>query len=510
MNFFFRNKDDGTFKHLDFHYLENKNSDGTYVGGTSNSEEEDENNNNPNNSNRGAVAKQDLNPSDLHEAEVVHEVLVKLASRDAIRAKGAGENFTDQERDWIHMDKILNPEVYGLHKLADDVMNRDVRGDLSFNAVIPNRQLVEGGFIAPVDVNSDSHQRARRDPLAKKDPAMDGNIYQEQRWKYEDGEVVFENVWQCPFTRNQLITIRNMNDLNNATDDELRARRLLDKFYVSDNETIMGHARLRTMMNISKKITNFMADSSKEAILDDKHTRQERALIRGERAIVTDAEAFETAKELAELKAKMASEDGTNINRVWGGWDSVHPASGGEDSQSAYFLKSAFDPSRDHPASYGLHDDAYWIQKADALRALNGDVITKSLPQTASELQELSMATVKAAPGKAPAHQFDVHENDPSSDYMICDNTRELALMEVRRLKGKIVLLAIPEPLSIFTIQDSVLSARQSRAHKFDLPDRDDARILDITVSIVFQGNFADKGKRVLNEDCSDWIEWID
>ena len=41
MNFFFRNKDDGTFKHLDYHYLENKNSDGSYVGDTSNSEEED-------------------------------------------------------------------------------------------------------------------------------------------------------------------------------------------------------------------------------------------------------------------------------------------------------------------------------------------------------------------------------------------------------------------------------------------------------------------------------------
>ena len=128
---------------------------------------------------------------------------------------------------------------------------------------------------------------------------MDGNLYQEQRWKYEDGEVVFEHVWQCPFTAAQLYEIRNRENLNDATEDDMKARRLLDKFYVSQNETIMGHARLRTMMRISKKITGFLADSSKEALLNDKHTRQTRALLRGEDAVESEEEAAETAKNLA-------------------------------------------------------------------------------------------------------------------------------------------------------------------------------------------------------------------
>ena len=63
------------------------------------------------------------------------------------------------------------------------------------------------------------------------------------------------------------------------------------------------------------------------------------------------------------------------------------------------------------------------------------------------------MTALTSDPGKIP-NRFDIHENDPSSDYLIADSANELALMEVRRIKGKIVLLAVPDPLTIFEVNN--------------------------------------------------------
>jgi len=201
--------------------------------------------------------------------------------------------------------------------------------------------------------------------------------------------------------------------------------------------------------------------------------------------------------ELIALKQHLSTQDASTIQRIWGPWDQVHPASGGVESQTGFFLRSAFDPSRDHPASYGLHDE-----KEDDLSLLHDSLSSGSsaskLPEGA-ELQKLSMKTLTALPGanKKKPGQFDVHENDPNSAWLIADSPHELALMEVRRCKGKICLLALTDPLIVFSEKDLHLNSRQSRAHRFELPDRDDARVLEITVTIVFQGNFANKGYKL-------------
>lgn len=36
----------------------------------------------------------------------------------------------------------------------------------------------------------------------------DGDMYQEMRWRYENGEVVFDDYWKCPYTREQLFHIQ--------------------------------------------------------------------------------------------------------------------------------------------------------------------------------------------------------------------------------------------------------------------------------------------------------------
>jgi len=481
LNFYWRNKDDAFFRNKDFLYQE----DGDLEAATEDLDDDD-------------PKEIQVKPSDMHEAEVVHDVLCKLARRDRVRGKGAGDSYTQNEADWQYMDKILNPEVYNIHHREDDIAQRPVVKDLTFNAVYMQTMTNEGSKVTPIDPESKSHQKSRHNPLTAKDPAFDGNLFQESRYRYEDGEKVFDDTWRCPFNREELLAIRAMPDLNHCTDDELRARRLLDVYYVSENESIMGNSRLRTMYSVTKRISNFLTDSDKEAQLEAKAKRIERAVLRGvpdePRSKEDEEESVRNREELAEIQKRMATEDGSDINRIWGSWDQVHPASGGIGSQTSYFLKSAFDPSRDHPANYGLHDEAHWL-RANAQRT-NSGLGSHALPDNPSELQELSLKAVSALPGSAPA-TFDVHENDPSSDYLICDNLRELALMEVRRVKGKIVLLANPEPLVVFETKEATLQSRQSRSHRFEIPNRDEQKCLDITVSIVFQGNFANKGYKL-------------
>jgi len=481
LNFYWRAKDDSFFRQKDFMYQENGEEE-TVI------EDQDDD-----------PKEVQVKPSDMHEAEVVHDVLCKLARRDRVRGKGAGDSYTQSEADWQFIDKILNPEIYNIHHREDDIAHRPVVKDLTFNAVYMQNMTNDGSKVTPVDPESKSHQKTKHNPLTAKDPAFDGNLFQESRYRYEDGEKVFDDTWRCPFTREELLAIRALSDLNHCSEDELRARRLLDVYYVSENESIMGNARLKSMYSVTKRISNFIVDSEKEAKLEAKAKRIERAVLRGvpdePQSKEDEEESQRDREELAEIQKRMATEDGSDINRIWGSWDQVHPASGGIDSQTSYFLKSAFDASRDHPANYGLHDEAHWL-RANAERTNSGGGGGQALPENPAELQELSMQAISALPGSAPT-TFDVHDNDPSSEYMICDNLKELALMEVRRVKGKIVLLANPEPLCVFETKEATLQSRQSRSHRFEIPNRDEQKCLDITVSIVFQGNFANKGYKL-------------
>ena len=43
------------------------------------------------------------------------------------------------------------------------------------------------------------------------------------------------------------------------------------------------------------------------------------------------------------------------------------------------------------------------------------------------------------------------------------------------------------DPLTLLDIPSATLEARQSRSHRFEVPDSDAVRILELTVTIVFQ-----------------------
>jgi hypothetical protein len=190
--------------------------------------------------------------------------------------------------------------------------------------------------------------------------------------------------------------------------------------------------------------------------------------------------------------AAMADEG--EIKRIFGSWEQVHPASAGAQSQESLFMLSAFNASRDHPASFAIRNTEGGDDPADESNILMGKRQKKSLPD-GLELRELGMKTL-TAPAGTGGH-FDAYRNDPNAKWFICESVRELALLEPRRVRNKIVLIAKKDQMTLYECKEAILQARQSRAHRFDLPDRDDARILDITVSIVFQGQFGTRGYKL-------------
>jgi hypothetical protein len=79
----------------------------------------------------------------------------------------------------------------------------------------------------------------------------------------------------------------------------------------------------------------------------------------------------------------------------------------------------------------------------------------------------------------------------------IAESIPELAASDPNKLRGKIILLMQNDPMTLLEIKDASLEARQSRSHYFSIPSRESIRALDITVSIVFKGDFVGKGYKL-------------
>lgn len=81
------------------------------------------------------------------------------------------------------------------------------------------------------------------------------------------------------------------------------------------------------------------------------------------------------------------------------------------------------------------------------------------------------------------------------SRWFIAKSVKELATTPSKALQDKIVLIQHADPVVMLSSQRNSLLARQSKAHRFEIPDNPDMRILDITVSVIFQGTFNTAGE---------------
>lgn len=203
-------------------------------------------------------------------------------------------------------------------------------------------------------------------------------------------------------------------------------------------------------------------------------------------------------------------EEDFELRRVWGSWNHVHPASQGKESQKSFFLRATFNAARDHPAAYAIHEDEEGAGLGDSDEDSNGaglsDEDSVSLLTQQKDIPSPRTRGVKTLLGE---------DDNPSSSllgtkskkvkkakkardvYFICETMADLAVLEPRRVRGKIVLLQETEPMSLFSIKDNSIQARQSRSHYFTIPDREQMRVLEMTVSVVFQGTFSTVGYKL-------------
>ena len=191
-----------------------------------------------------------------------------------VRAKHADEHWEEDEKDWLQIDKLLSPHCFVVDPKKQAELDRRARAlkDISsaeelqafeskslVNSVVPRE--IKGVIEASYD-DEYLHKLHSTDPEyplldnegRMKNSNRDGDMYQEMRWRFENGEVVFETDWKCPFTRNEILQIRNIQIDLLPNEDARRTKRLLDHFYVDDNQTALGRARLQTLLEVTNSI----------------------------------------------------------------------------------------------------------------------------------------------------------------------------------------------------------------------------------------------------------------
>lgn len=349
---------------------------------------------------------------------------------------------------------MLEPEVRDPHDLV--------------SSIVPLSSSIPSGIGRSMEINMTP-------PLKDgKENDRAGDRYEEIRWRFEGGEVVFEAAWTCVASRNELLKIRDTVDETRMNDHDIRCKRLMEKYYVDDDESLLGQNRLKHIQAVSCGISRHIAKEVQFAA----------------------EERVELMNRSASVMEEQALNDELAANRIWGSFECVHPASAGTYSQQAYFVRAGFDVSRDHPGSFAVHpvdanpfgDDEDDQDVQSVCKGGNTGELSNS------EARDLGKKSLLTLPGNdQPAT---VHRNDPNSKWYICESAAELAKQEYRRTRGKVVLLAESEPLVLLDIPDMTLQARQSRSHRFDIPDQDDSRVLEICVSVIFQGTFSEKGYR--------------
>ena len=165
----------------------------------------------------------------------------------------------------------------------------------------------------------------------------DGDRYQEMRWRYENGEIVFDDAWKCPLQTWFMRTCTQIDLLE--TEDEKHAKKLLDKFMFLRMNPPVKRDWMRLLPSARSCSRPWKTLSGQPQFSD----RERESRWRGEK------------KSWSREARRGWWEEG---QQIWGGWDTVHPASGGTESQIGLFMISSYAPSRDYPASFAIYEDS--------------------------------------------------------------------------------------------------------------------------------------------------------
>lgn len=428
-----------------------------------------------------------IEEKDVQISEITHDILVRESLRDRVRSLGVDDKMTAEEFQWLQVDRILAPHMFTGEEVstASEAPARNVEKSLVTN--FTKKKLISR-LMGKTTVVNEEHGNAA---------AKEGGIYDPIRQKFAEGEDVFLRTWSCPFTKAELNAIRCKPLHTLQGNDEVLVRKLMDKYYVDDNESTLGHNRLKILGKLANKMSKTVqmidADSVENAI-NRKATFDEEELT------------FDRLTSMSNDPNKFMNHVmDTNIKRIWGSWEQVHPASAGKESQNSYFMLSTFDAARDHPAYYAVHDEQDdYLSDDDAVHELVNRNKLKSesieaIQKDPAELEKegLRVLTGNGDPPPVKNKGLDTNKNDPNSKFFITESITDLAQQDPRKVRGKIILLQNKEPMLLLQEKECKLPTRQSKSYYFTIPDRESTRILDITVSIIFQGEFGNNGYKL-------------
>ena len=408
-----------------------------------------------------------LTAKEMHDAEVVHDILVKESLRNGLRTAAPGEKLSVEQKQYIAIDKILAPHLYSSSQLASNRREGSLVKSYVENGTLNGADLIYSTF-----------------PKNNVDPPKDGDKYDELREKYRDGELLtdFDEI-KCPFSREELMNIRNMDIVdaqNHPNPEVMRCRTLLDKYYVHDDETLYGHRRLKAMANISHELNvalNEIGESDDEKSVSSQ-TKLDKKLETPKEGKVSDDD-----EEDDDLSVD-STDDG--IKRKWGSWEVIHPACHSVEAQNHYFQVATYSCTRDHPASYAIRDDDGEEDPFAIFESFEAD--DNPPPDFEDRIKE-GVGVLTSVPQR--------RKKKNSRKWLIVKNIEELAQTDPKLCKGKIVLLHSGEKKNLLEEKETTLNARASRSHKFEVPDLDSCRVLTLCVSITYQGSFGNRGYRL-------------
>eukprot|EP01041_Mallomonas_annulata_P002218 gene2218-4307_t len=455
---------------------------------------------------------------DMSQAEVIHDILVKQSRRDRVRTLANDEDITEEERSWLLLDRILSPHAFDdteEFQPAKLYRKKDCDTLLYSSVISPPPTTTTTGKVKKNTMKSPLKttdiQKAntpdRVTAIIDDELMVDGDRYMPLRDAYNNSndndneeDLFTTQEWECPFTQKELLELRNYpnNKSSSSSSNEIDMERLqsikkgkgkvevedallcielMKKYYVSEDESILGHKRLHILQELSKDITRVMSISEGDA---------DGINGAGVGATSLNGDSISNASSL--------SVDSKYFKRVWGSWEQVHPASAGFNSQSHTFISSSYNASRDHPASFAVlerdNDDG-----RDHGDNEDEDDMEITIP-SATQLRAQGAKALTALPVDPTVDTLHIR-NDPLSKWYIARNIRELSLQNPSKVGNKMTVIVNEGTMNLLDISDSSLQTRQSRSLRFEVPHREDLCILDITVSVVFQGVFGTRGYKL-------------
>lgn len=549
-----------------------------------------------------------LSQSNIADAEMIHEILLKESLRNRLRSAYLDESLTEDERHFIVLDRILFPHVYGIddqlieqvlyskdkNAMNASVLTEGIAGNPSTEKAIKglnNSVYKQASIPGKVPKQSNRYQNSRNKKDLKASTSKEGDMYEMLREHFQSyqkdslnirlgyaEEDLFHYHWSCPYNKQELLELYKTPAIE-LSDDQKYIKEIMNRYYISDEETIIGfhacevlekysHKVIRMMQKLDKRTdaemkqnrevfdadvsvadilpkqtptnedgTSIQMNPSKDAATKKSVRIRDKQLKKAEKdknkskgtenkddeSVTSDLSEEEGIESKLDPASSLTdnytnasiltsttidqSVEESDIRRIFGSWQTVHPASQGKESQTGYFMISTFNAARDNPASFALHND---ITADDDSESSSDDENALVLPATGNEdggFEESKMIQAQDTirqkgmdilmKNSVPKKVKKAKSKHPSHMYSTFENSTELAQQDPLKLRGKIVLLQEKEPMILFEVKDAMLQARQSKSHYFSIPNRENLRVVDLTVSILYQGVFTNTGYKL-------------